>query len=321
VSETSFVEDALRSTAAELFGGGDRLVTVSRLLDLGWNDLAAEDLGIAVSVLAEQQGQHLGVSRLLELAMSAAGPLPLFDPSTSALVFCVQPGALAAFPGDAPVDGIVLADGGDAPSFVVPVRVDDGVLLRVFSAADVDTHLVGGIDAEARVHRVRTESGRDGEDGERLDAATWDAAVAAGSLAVAHELLGAAGAMLDLAVGHVSERRQFGVPIGSFQAVQHRLADVLIDITAGRAVCRTAWLDQDRYMCAAARSAAGRAFESALRQCQQVLGAMGATWEYPLHRYQRRGLLLERLLDPTPMLAEALTSVAVEQRRAEVLES
>jgi len=53
VSETSFVEDALRSTAAELFGGGDRLVTVSRLLDLGWNDLAADDLGTAVSVLAE----------------------------------------------------------------------------------------------------------------------------------------------------------------------------------------------------------------------------------------------------------------------------
>jgi len=318
VSETSFVEDALRSTAAELFGAGDRLVTVSRLLDLGWNDLAEEDLGTAVSVLAEQQGQHLGVSRLLELAMSAAGSSPLFDPLTSALVFSVQPGAGAAFPEGAPVDGIVLADGSDVPSFVVPVRVDDGVLLRLFDAAEIDIHRVGGIDEEARVHRVRTEAGRGGRP---VDTATWDGAVAAGSLAVAHELLGAAGAMLDLAVGHVTERRQFGVPIGSFQAVAHRLADVLIDITAGRAVCRTAWLDQDRYMCAAARSAAGRAFESALRQCQQVLGAMGATWEYPLHRYQRRGLLLERLLDPAPVLAEALTSVAVEQRRADVLES
>jgi hypothetical protein len=318
VSETGFVEDALRSTAAELFGGGDRLVTVSRLLDLGWNDLAADDLGIAVSVLAEQQGQHLGVSRLLELAMSAAGPSPLFDPQTTAIIFSVQPSARAAFPEGAPVDGIVLADGCDVASFVVPVRTDDGVLLRLFDASGVDAHPVAGIDAEARVHRVHIDAGRGGDP---VDAAAWDAAVAAGSLAVAHELLGAAAAMLNLAVGHVTERRQFGVPIGSFQAVQHRLADVLIDITAGRAVCRTAWLDRDRYMSAAARSAAGRAFESALRQCQQVLGAMGATWEYPLHRYQRRGLLLERLLDPAPVLAEALTSVAVEQRRVEVLES
>jgi hypothetical protein len=318
VSETSFVEDALRSTAAELFGAGDHVVTVSRLLELGWSDVAGEDLGTAVSVLAEQQGHHLGVSRLVELAMSAAGPSPLFEPQTCALVFSVQPGGPAAFPEGAPVDGIVLADGCDMPSFVVPVRVDQGVLLRLFDAAEVDTHRIGGIDEEARVHRVRTEAGRGGQP---IDQTTWDGAVAAGSLAVAHELLGAAGAMLDLAVGHVTERRQFGVPIGSFQAVAHRLADVLIDITAGQAVCRTAWLDRDRYMCAAARSAAGRAFESALRQCQQVSGAMGATWEYPLHRYQRRGLLLERLLDPATVLAEALTSVALDQRRAEVLES
>ena len=153
-----------------------------------------------------------------------------------------------------------------------------------------------------------------------VETGAWESAVAAGSLAIAHELLGVAQEMLDLAVAHVKERHQFGVPIGSFQAVQHRLADVLIDVTAGRAVCRTAWVDRDRFMSAAARAAAGRAFQTATVHCQQVLGAMGSTWEHPLHRYQRRGLLLDRLLDPAPTLRDALSAVVATQRRVEVLD-
>jgi alkylation response protein AidB-like acyl-CoA dehydrogenase len=285
------------------------------LVDIGWSELAAEDLPTAVSVLAEEQGRRLGLSRLAELAMCAAAP-SLLDPADSALVFAVQPRLGVTFLHGSSVDGIVLADGRGAPTFVVPVSTEGRVTLRRLPAGEVDIAPVTGIDPDARVTRVRCNA----EGGVPVEPGAWEAAVAAGSLAVAHELVGVAEAMLDLAVTHVSERRQFGVPIGSFQAVQHRLADVLVDVSAGRAVCRTAWIDRDRFACAAARSAAGRAFETAMRHCQQVLGAMGSTWEHPLHRYQRRGLLLERLLDPAPTLREALSTVVVDQRRAEVLE-
>ena len=125
--------------------------------------------------------------------------------------------------------------------------------------------------------------------------------------------------MLDLAVEHVSVRHQFGVALGSFQAVQHRLADVLVGLEGARAITRTAWIDHDRFLCAAAWAAARRAFEVASEHCQQVLGAIGCTWEHDLQRYQRRGLLLEQLLDPGPCLGEALASVVLEQRRTEVL--
>jgi len=314
VSEAGFVGDALRATAAELFGGDDHLVALSTLADLGWADLAADDLSVAVSVLADEQGRRLGVSRLVELAMAAAAPF--FDPDDAALVFAVRPGQGTAFRSGAVLDGIVLADGGAAPRFAVPVEEDGRVLLRMFSSSDVEVISVSGLDPDARITRIRAGAAR----GTDIDDVPWGAAVAVGSLAVAHEMLGTAAAMLDLAVSHVTDRRQFGVPIGSFQAVHHRLADVLIDLEAGRAVCETAWRDRDPFMGAAARSAAGRAVETAVRQCQQVCGAMGSTWEHRLHRYQRRGLLLGRLLDPSAILRGALSSVLVEQRRVEVLE-
>jgi hypothetical protein len=317
VSDSTFVADALRATAAELFGGADRHVSLATLVDLGWSELANEDLAVAVSVLAEEQGRQLGVSRLVELAMCAATPA-LFDPEFDALVFAIGPDRGTTFADGAAIDGVVLADGGGAARFVVPTSSERGVTLHALASQDVDAVTVSGIDPDARVTRVRCTIGSSADP---LAPGAWERSVAVGSLAVAHEVLGVVDAMLDLAIAHVSERHQFGVAIGSFQAVQHRLADVRVDAAAAHAVCRMAWIDRDRFICAAARSAAGRAFETATRHCQQVMGAMGSTWEHRLHRYQRHGLLLGRLLDPAPTLREALATVVIDQRRVEVLES
>jgi Acyl-CoA dehydrogenase, C-terminal domain len=316
MTESTFVEDALRATAAELFGGQDPLVALSVLMDLGWSDLVADDIATAVSVFADEQGRRLGVSRVAELAMTAATGA-LFDPSDAAIVFAIRPDGGATFQMDDPIDGIVLADGISASTFIVPVEANGDVTLRRISAGQLDATPIEGIDPWAAVTRVR---GNGGVAGVRIERQDWEAAVAAGSLAIAHELLGAVGAMLDLAVAHVTDRHQFGVPIGSFQAVQHRLADVLVDLEAARAVCGMAWIDRDRFMCAAALSAARRSFETAMTHCQQVTGAMGSTWEHRLHRYQRRGMLLERLLDPRPTLRIALASVIGDQQRVEVLD-
>lgn len=154
---------------------------------------------------------------------------------------------------------------------------------------------------------------------------SWCQASAAEHLALAHELLGVGSAMLDLAVGHVRSRHQFGVPIGTFQAVQHRLADVYAHLETVRAIARTAWIDGESGACAgallAARSAfsAFSAFSAANEHCPQVLGAMGCTWEHDMHRFIRRGLLLEVLLDPDATLCDMVTPALLADARVEVL--
>jgi alkylation response protein AidB-like acyl-CoA dehydrogenase len=146
----------------------------------------------------------------------------------------------------------------------------------------------------------------------------WVGAVAAGRLALSHELVGVGQAMLDLAVRHVTDRTQFGVPLGTFQAVQHRLAEVHVELEAARAITRTAWVGGDPSAAAAAHLAARGAVESATRQCHQVMGAIGCTWEHDMHRYIRRGLLLAMLLNPDDWTWAGLVESARSPARAEL---
>jgi hypothetical protein len=285
----------LRSTAKQLFAGGAQ-VDEAALSELGWVELMGEHPALAVGVVAEEQGRALGRSRLVELVMA---PVLGLDPREHALGFAL--GATACPHG---VDAVLLAGAELVPSAVVPVREGSRVAL---AATTADRQSIGGVDPELAWTRVREEAGQVGAP---LGIDQWRGAVALGSLALAHEHIGAAAAMLDLAVDHVGSRQQFGVPIGSFQAVQHRLADVFVQAEAARAITRTAWLGRTPELATAALAAAQRAVRSATEHCQQVLGAMGCTWEHPLHRYIRRGIALAALLDPDEDLrALAHTSV------------
>jgi len=108
------------------------------------------------------------------------------------------------------------------------------------------------------------------------------------------ELLGAAGAVMDIAVTYAGQREQFGQPIGAFQAVKHRCADMLVDVEGMRStVYHAAWSigagDPDASVAAAVAkiwcSDAGlRVAESAL----QVHGGIGFTWESDVHLYLKR---------------------------------
>ena len=129
-----------------------------------------------------------------------------------------------------------------------------------------------------------------------------DAALAfdRGAVGTAAQLVGLARRMVDLAVGHVTERKQFGVPIGSFQAVKHHLADAALRLEfAAPAVQRAAWslatgaatADRDVSMAKALASDAARL---AGRTALQVHGAIGYTTEYDLHLYLKRAEVLAR---------------------------
>jgi alkylation response protein AidB-like acyl-CoA dehydrogenase len=150
----------------------------------------------------------------------------------------------------------------------------------------------GSIDG-ARAVGLVTASGGEPVDGAEL-------AFDRGALGTAAQLIGLGRRMLDLTVGYVVERKQFGVQIGSFQAVKHHLADAALELTfAAPAVQRAAWslstgagtAGRDVSMAKAMASDAARAVGRAALQCH---GAIGYTVEYDLHLFFERAAALAR---------------------------
>ena len=150
------------------------------------------------------------------------------------------------------------------------------------------TRTLGWLRADALAGAPRLEVGGP-------DAVTRHLDVAA--VAYAAELLGLAQRALDLSVAYARERVQFGRPIGSFQAVKHRCADMLVDVEGMRsAVYWAAWCvavgDADASVAASTAKcwcsdAADRVMASAL----QVHGGIGFTWENDIHLYLKRAHL------------------------------
>src|SRR5215469_7326972 len=119
-------------------------------------------------------------------------------------------------------------------------------------------------------------------------------ALAAGAAVLASEQLGVAQRCLDMTVTYLKERRQFARPIGSFQALKHRIADVWIQVTQARAAARYAAAcladgDPDTPVAIAlAKAACGEAAVHAAEECVQLHGGIGFTWEHPAHLLLKR---------------------------------
>ncbi len=108
------------------------------------------------------------------------------------------------------------------------------------------------------------------------------------------QIAGAAGAALEMTVGYVRERRQFGRPLARFQAVQQHIAVAAAETAAAAQIARAAFAALDRepdgdgpFLAASAKIATGRAGTIAAKAAHQFHGAMGFTAEYPLHRLTR----------------------------------
>ena len=121
-----------------------------------------------------------------------------------------------------------------------------------------------------------------------------------GALGCAAEALGAAQALLEMSVRHAATREQFGRPIGSFQAVKHHCANMLLRVEAMRAAVAQAALDlldgevtpAASLAVSVAKSYASSAAREVAETALQLHGGMGFTWEHPLHRYLKRVLRL-----------------------------
>jgi|tagenome__1003787_1003787.scaffolds.fasta_scaffold20981942_4 alkylation response protein AidB-like acyl-CoA dehydrogenase len=118
-----------------------------------------------------------------------------------------------------------------------------------------------------------------------------------GATFTAADLLGSASRALDLAVEHAKDRVQFGRPIGSFQAVKHRCADMLVDVEGMRStVYWAAWCigadDPEAHIAAStAKTWCSDASKRVMSSALQVHGGIGFTWEHDLHFFMKRAQL------------------------------
>jgi alkylation response protein AidB-like acyl-CoA dehydrogenase len=121
-----------------------------------------------------------------------------------------------------------------------------------------------------------------------------DAALAAGAGVLAAEQLGLAQRCLDMTIAYVKERKQFARPVGSFQALKHRLADLWVSVTQARAASRYAAAclasgDPDAKVAVAlAKAYCSEVAVNAAQECVQLHGGIGFTWEHPAHLYLKR---------------------------------
>ena len=147
------------------------------------------------------------------------------------------------------------------------------------------------LDPTRRLFRVTAE-------GTRLEKADPQRSLDRGAWGSAAQAIGVARRAVELAAGYARDRQQFGVPIGSFQAVKHRLADAHLAVEFARPVVyRAAWSlargDLASSMHASmAKAMASDAAVGACRAALQVHGAIGYTEEHDLHLWLKRGFAL-----------------------------
>ena len=301
-AELELFEQGIRRATES--GSGARLDAA--LAGLGWRDALAEDRRHAVSVLFECQGAaHVTSSALSQLLVVGLG-LGLDDRATTVLLPRLRtrdaPGRLH---GDrCAVRGLAPSDLDHAETVLVVAGADHGHTAVALPPSALSRRAVGGIDPDLGMLEVDGDVAVHGaEPGEPVD---WPAAVSLGQLAVGHELVGAARAMLELARSHALEREQFGRPIATFQAVRHRLADSLVAIEAAAALLAAAWDDPSPVNASIAKSSAGRGARTVARHCQQVLAGIGFTAEHPFHRYYRRTIVLDQVLGAGTVLTAEL---------------
>ena len=250
---------------------------------------AGGELADAAVVLREL-GRVLVPSPLLGTTLAELALLAAADPDADTLEGLAQGRSIGALVLDA--DYVVNGDVAD-----VVVAATDGRLSRWtrFSAQSVAT-----MDPTRRLARVRAEQAEDiGADPGIADFA---------AILLAAEQIGAAERCLELTVEYTKNRVQFGRPIGSFQALKHRMADLYVAVSAARAVVSDACDDPTPTNAATARLAATDALCAVAAEGIQLHGGIAITWEHDMHLYFKRAHGSAQLLGAPRELLRQLES-------------
>jgi len=316
--------------------GYDEALWKRMAAELGWQGLAIpERYGGAgygwaeMSIVLEEMGRALLCAPFLSSVVLAATALTesadedaqaryLPDIASGDLVATIaisgQDGApegadlTAAHGGDGWVlrgDAVFVLDGHVAGLVLVPARADGAVSLFAVDAgasgvrrtplATMDqTRKLASLAFEDAPARLVGTSG----DGSRVLSRVLDRA----AVALAAEQVGGASRCLDMAVEYAKTRVQFGRPIGSFQAVKHKCADMLIEVESARSALfqavRHATADDAGLPVSAsiAKTLCSEAYLQVATENIHVHGGIGFTWEHPAHLYFRRAKSGEMLL-------------------------
>ena len=200
-------------------------------------------------------------------------------------------------------EAAVVLDGHTADLVLVAATSGSGISLLAI-AADADgmkREPLATLDRTRKLARISFDNADArliGEDGAAADglARTYDLAV----VALAAEQVGAAQRCLDMAVDYAKERIQFGRAIGSFQAVKHRCADMLVLVEGARSAAVHAAEAAEgidlSIAASVAKMACSEAFLHIALDCMRIHGGIGFTWDHPAHVYFRRAASSQLLL-------------------------
>jgi alkylation response protein AidB-like acyl-CoA dehydrogenase len=272
------------------------------LCELGWPGIA----------IAERHGgQGLGrveLSILCEELGRAVAPVP-FLPSVLASTLIEHAGSQSQcerwLPSLASGESIGAVGAGKDGVCELMVGAPDAQLLvllegdeaRVFDAGEVDLKTLAAIDPTRPAAGVGARS----DAGETL-AGSAQPGVERALIAIASELVGVCDRALAMTVAYVKERKQFGVPVGAYQAVSHRCAQMLLDTEKARATAAfaawTADADPERLGegAAMAKAAASEAGVEVTASAIQAHGGIGFTWEADVHWLYKRAQIGAALL-------------------------
>jgi hypothetical protein len=293
----------LASTVSDALGRADGPAAVdAALADVGWLEMLAAEPHAAVAIVFTALGRTNGTATALDDVVAVA----LGAPPRPDLAVVLPPFGTWHPPGwlDAErcrVYGLATGRAATANELLVVGAAGRDACAVTVPREAAEVRAVGGIDPDTRLHVVRAETAVAVDN--RFEPDRWDAAVAAGRRAVGRQLAGASRAMLDLACAHAIDRVQFGRPIAGFQAVRHRLADVLVAIEALEATLDAADDAPGDLTAALAKATAGRTARIAATHCQQVLAGIGFTTDHPFHRYLKRTMALDGLFGTADEIA------------------
>jgi alkylation response protein AidB-like acyl-CoA dehydrogenase len=294
----------------------------SELAGQGWLGLhVPEKLGgqgyslLELAVVLEELGRAAAPGPFLPTALAAAIVAESDEHTPLAELLDGTTPAAVALDAAAPVLGGTLAR-------VVLLPVDDGWGVFDVDEGDVEVTPLPSLDPTRRVASVRAT----GAPGRVLRGVSIDRARTLAAVMVAAECAGGAGWCLDTTAAYAKVREQFGRPIGQFQAVKHRLADMVIVVEQMRG---TTW-DAARAAAdpptatlpaAVAAALALDGFARCTKDTVQLHGGIGFTWEHDAHIYLKRAMSLRALLGGSSAWRTRVATLALGgERRALDLE-
>lgn len=287
----------------------------------GWTALALPEaygglaLGLVeMGLIAHQAGRTLSGAPFLTSGFGAAKAIELYGSDVDkarwlpglasgetigCVAFASGPDALAASPTvrlsgnhvSGELRGVV---GGTAADVAVLLAAgDDGPVLAVADLADAVRAPVASFDNSRCIANLTLTNAS--ATALVSGAAARPAALhilALQAVITAHEQTGGAEALMEIARDYAVTRKAFGQPIGAFQSVKHRIAELygLVELARANCIHAAARGEADDFIlaAAAARLSATEAYDTAARDCVQIHGGIGVTWEIGLHLHMRR---------------------------------